>query len=243
MSQMTGQTSYRTRIRQLTSLAVFIVGVLADLPEEKIRYWLGNKTYLKHRLQDVFQIPADPYADVRAEWERFYLDHFGITTDFSGVRIPEKPNKGEWRLIFIREGLTLNATIVAMRKHFKVWVYDEDLDGNVTVNTRTPATAYAVWVRVGDEPDAEYLGKSTRVVDMEGEIGVTLLEHFLLGFKYLIEIGGCLDDINGMTLCTGSRDVGGFVPCVDWDVFGRVCVYRFDVDYSSAGCGLRQAVS
>lgn len=243
MSQMTGQTSYRTRIRQLANLAGFIVGVLADLPEEKIRYWLGEKTYLKHKLQEVFQIPASLFVEVRTEWEEFYKDYFGLAVDFSTVSIPAKPVLGSWRLIFVPQGLTLNATIAAMRKHFKVWVYTEDLDDDIPTNTRTSATAYAVWVQVSDEPDAEFLGKSTRTADMEGKIGVTLLERLLLGFKHFTETGKHLD-IKGVTFCTGSRSTDGGVPGVCWRAGGRevsVCWYR--VDGSSGPCGLRQAVS
>lgn len=243
MSQMTGQTSYKTRIRQLAGLAGFIAGVLADLPEEKTRYWLGNKTYLKHKLQEVFQITTDLYADVRGEWERFYLDHFGITIDFSGIEIPEQPTSGVWRLIFIPQGLTLNATILAMRKHFNVWVYTEDLDGSVTIHTRTSATSYAVWVRIGDEPDNEYLGKPTRTADMEGKMGITLLERLVFGLKHFTETGKHLD-VKGITLCTGSRNAGGDVPGACWDAGnGGVDVRPYYVVYASVEHGLRQAVS
>lgn len=246
MSKTTGQTSATKRptLEMVLALASFIAGVLAKLSFEQVDTLLKNKNgLLRKKLQEVFEVALDPLMEVRLEWEKFYLDHFGITVDFSGIEIPKQPTGGSWRLIFVPKGLTLNATIVAMQKHFEVWVYTEDLDGNVPTNTRTSATSYAVWVQVGDEPDPEYLGQSTRTADMEGKIGITLLERLVLGLKYFIEIGKHLD-IEVVTLCTGSRRVGGAVPGVYWYAGnGKVRVDLFDVDIVSAMCGLRQAVS
>lgn len=243
MSQVE-QTSIETRIRQLAALAGFIVSVLARLSFEQVQTLLKNKTELRKKLLEVFQIPVDLFAEVRTEWEGFYKDHFGLVVDFSNVSIPSVISTGgTWRLIFIPQGLTLNATIVAMRKHFKVWVYDEDLDSNVSINTRASATAYAVWVQVGDEPDIEYLGKSTRAADMEGKIGITLLERLLLGLKHFTETNKHLD-VKGVTFCTGSRLAVGRVPDVCWRAdFGEVFVDWSGVDDSVADYGLRQAVS
>ncbi len=242
MSQVE-QTSIQTRIRQLAALAGFITAVLACLSFEQVQTLLKNKKELRKKLQQVFDIPIDPFADLRRWWEEFYLKYFGLTVDFSEVFIPKKPTDGLYQAIFVAEGLALNATIVAMRKLFKVWVYNEDLDANVTTNTRTSVKSYVVWVRVGDEPDAEYLGKSTRDADMGGEIGVTLLERLLLGLKHFTETGKHLD-IKGVTFCTGSRGADGDVPDVYWSADdGWVDVRWCRVDDALAGCGLRQAVS
>lgn len=245
MSKTTRQTSATKKptLEMLLALASFIAGVLAKLSFKQVQNLLKNKnTILRKKLEEVFEVPAKPYG-AYMEWEPFYLQHFGITVDFSEVKIPEAPIEGSWRLVFVPQGLTLNATVVAMRKHFKVWTYNEDLDGNVPINTRTSATAYAVWVRVGDEPDAEFLGKSTRAADMEGKIGITLLERLLLGLKHFTETGKHLD-IKGVTFCTGSRAAAGYVPGVYWSADdGTVDVYWCDVDDARAGYGLRQAVS
>lgn len=243
---MTGQTSATKKptLEMLLALASFIAGVLARLSFEQVETLLKNKNgLLRKQLQEVFDVALDPWMEIGLEWGKFYLDHFGIVTDFSGVEIPEQPTNGMWRLIFVPEGLTLNATIVAMRKHFKVWVYAEDLDSNVLTNTRNSATAYAVWVRVSDEPDAEFLGKSTQDADMEGKIGITLLERLLLGLKHFTETDKHLD-IKGVTFCTGSRLAGGDVPGVYWDAdFSEVGVGWCSVDYALVDYGLRQAVS
>lgn len=240
-----GQTSAKKpTLEMLLALASFIAGVLSRLSFEQVQTLLKNKNgLLRKKLQEVFDLALDPWMEISLEWEKFYLNHFGITTDFSGIEILEQPNEGSWRLIFIPQGLTINETVVAMRKYFNVWVYTEDLDSNITINTRTPATAYAVWVRVGVEPDAKFLGESTRSADMEGKIGVTLLERLLFGLKHFVETGKHLD-IKGVTFCTGSRDADGRVPGVYWIADdGEVHVDWCKVDRASIDFGLRQAVS
>src|ERR1035437_1850600 len=108
MQQTMEQTSVQTRIRQLMALAGFIASVLANLPFESVQYWLKNKMLLRKKLVEVFEIANDEFAAVRAEWEKFYLDHFhlGHFADFSQVAIPPKPTEGSWRLIFVPAGLT-----------------------------------------------------------------------------------------------------------------------------------------
>lgn len=245
--QKTGQTlvvaTKRPTLEMVLALASFIAGVLASLTFEQVQTLLKNKNgLLRKKLLHVFDVTLDPLVGVVLEWEKFYLDHFGIMINFSGVKIPAVPSEGSWQLIFVPQGLTLNATIVAMRKSFKVWVYvdDGDLDADIITNTRTSAQSYAVWVRVGAEPDVEYIGKSTRVADMDGKIGTTLLEHLVFYLKYFTETG----KHPMLTFCTGSRNTEGRVPCVYWFVSNKeVTVDWCTVDNSSATSGLRQAVS
>ena len=243
MPQAQEQPSIETRIRQLTALAGFIASVLARLPFEQLRTLLKDKTTLRKNLQMVFQIPVDPYADVRIWWQEFYFKYFKIVIDFSEVLIPEKPTDGPHELQFHAKGLTMNGVIAVMRSLFKVWTYQDDLDATVTINTRTSAQSYAIWVRTGVEPDQKYLGKSTRDADMDGKIGMTLLERLVLEVKYFVATGQHLD-VKGVTLCTGSRYSGGSVPSVCWRAAdAEVDVGAFSVDISYPTFGLRSAVS
>ena len=228
-------------LEMIISLAGFIAGVLARLSFEEVKHLLGNKnTVLRKALEKVFEITADPYAEVRAEWQKFYQDHFKMVTDFSEVVVRERPKVGSWRLIFIPMGLSMNATLAIMRSKFQVWVYAEDLDASVTVNTRTSTMSYAVWVRDGVEPDGEFLGKSTRDSDMAGSIGMTLLERMVFEVKYFVETGQHLDN-TGMTFCTGSRYTDGHVPYVYWlPNTSRVYVNACTVDNANPTNGLRQ---
>ena len=226
----------------LLNLASFIAGVLAKLSFERIEYLLKNKnTILRKKLQEVFDIPKD--NELCVEWQKFYSDHFKITADFFGVEIPEKPSKGSWKLIFIPVGLTMNSVLAVMQIKFIVWTYAEDLDVSIPTNTRTSAQSYAVWVRIGDEPDEEYLGQSTDQADPYGKIGMTLLERLVFEVKFFVETGNH-PDYKGVTFCTGSRYSDGGVPGMCWGSgSGKVGVSWYDVDCSHPSCGLRQAVS
>lgn len=243
MANKPGQNSRRPTVEMLADLTGVVIRVLWNLSFEQVRYWLGRKTQLAKKLMQVFEIANDEYMTVREEWQKFYHEHFGVEADFTEVEIPPKPQSGSWRLIFLVQGITLNVTLAALRQKFKVWVNGEDLDGSVTVNTRKADKHYAVWVRTGEEPDAEYLGKSTREADSESKVGMTLLERLVLELKYFVETGKHLD-AKGVTFCTGSRYSGGSVPSVCWDEpDGGVYVFTYSVDDSGSTCGLRQAVS
>jgi hypothetical protein len=247
-NKTTGQTSTAKRptLEMLLALAGFIAGVLAKLSFEQVQYLLTNKnTILRKKLVEVFEIAHDEFIAVRAEWEKFYLDHFLLdqTADFSTVAIPEKPTDDSWRLIFIPAGLKMNVTLAVMRAKFKTWSYYDDLDASVTVNTRTSVQSYAIWVRDGIEPDEKHLGQSTRQSDPDGKIGVTLLERMVLETKYFAETGKHLDEV-GVTFCTGSRDSDGRVPSMYFSPDSA----KVSVDACGVGCvrpalGLREAVS
>ena len=159
-----------------------------------------------------FGITAD--ARIVADWQKFYNEHFGLTVDFSNVGIPQRP-RGNWRLLFIAQGMTMNTAFDRCKKLFAAWQYTDDLDAKITQNVRTSKESYAVWVLDEVEPDKAYRGKSTRQADPDMKIGITLLERIILELKYFSETGNHLD-IKGVTLCSGSRYSGGGVPSADW---------------------------
>ena len=208
----------------------------------------GHKKQMVVLLAPLFA-NADPHAAQRAYWEKVYALHFGVETDFSGAVIPTKPTDGKWRLIGIAKGLSMNHAaamyekiLVAHDSQGSVWKYSEDLDAVVTKNARTSGESYFIWVQGGLEPDAAYLGKSTRDADPDGLIGETLLERLVHGSVRLVETKQHLDE-KGITLCSGSRGSGGGVPYVDWYSADRkVFVGWYDVGDADPGDGLRQAV-
>ncbi|MEQ1561234.1 MAG: hypothetical protein ABL899_00760 [Nitrospira sp.] len=246
-----GQNSAKKKptLEMLIDLTHIIMVVLGKLSFEQVQNLLSKKAFLQAKLVEVFGIVLnpDPFADIRLEWEKFYLDHFDVSADFTDVVIPPKPSDGEWRPIFILKGLTMNQTLAAMQEKFKVWVRREceevGLDAFVTFNARTTTASYAVWVRAGDEPDITHIGRSTRDADMSGRIGVTLLERMLLEMKYSADTGKNLDLI-GATICTGSRDANGGVLIMysHPEDNGRL-VNLAGVDFSGSTDGLREAVS
>ena len=194
--------------------------------------------------------PKD-YLKERKEWEKFYQTHFKDKVDLSQVKIPQKPKGNNWRLIFIKKGLTIEATFQKCKKLFNAWKYtNEPLDEVVTQNTRTPTQHYAIWVKDGQEPDEEYQNQSTQEADPDMKIGITLLERLILEIKYYEENKEKREnkekhlDIKGLTYCAGSRDAYGGVP----GVYGgggdsKLRVGWCNLDYSFPECGLRVAVS
>ena len=189
---------------------------------ENLRF---SRDALRQAFGQILEAPAQPKTtpvsknDIRAQWQTFYKEHFGMNVDFSGVVIPDH-QEGFDRILIIAKGLTINQVIEACRKHFKVWTYTEDLDKAVTKNDRSPAEAsYAIRIRDRVEADEELKNKSANQLAEEDINGITLLERLVLELFYFIETGNNLD-IDKITLCSGSRDSGGHVPNVYWDDVG-----------------------
>lgn len=181
-------------------------------------------------------------ADVKvvADWQKFYKEHFELDVDFSKVGIPQRP-KGNYRLLFIAKGMTMNTAFAKCKKLFATWQYADDLDATITQNIRTASENYAVWVLDEVEPEKAYRGKSTRQADPDMKLGITVLERIIFELKYFSETGKHLD-IKGVTFCSGSRYAGGGVPCAYWGGV-RFGIGWYDLDYSDSGCGFRSAVS
>ena len=226
------QSKEKPSLKQLLALAAFIAGVLEEIfTGGQIQHWLQNKGKLRTRLLEMFEVTVDAYIEIREEWKKFYHSAFGVEVDFTGVPIPEKP-EGNYRLLFIAKGLSLNKVFDTWI--FPKWRYDSDLDKKVPTNKRMPTESYAIWVLAGDEPDVEFLGKSTRVADPNMEIGMTLLERMIFESKYFDETGKHLD-VKGITFCSGSRSSVGDVPDVDLDSNGGVGVSWYRLDISIRG--------
>jgi hypothetical protein len=97
---------------------------------------------------------------------------------------------------------------------YELWRYfygDEETRGK---HDRHPTETYAVWVRDCIDPDAEHADVPPRLLMHRRVQGITLFEHLLFHLKYFRETGQLLDRNAFSTLCLGSRDSGGCIPCV-----------------------------
>ena len=157
-------------------------------------------------------------------WGATYEKLFGKKPEFSGVRIPEKPEGvGPVRLIVVAKELIewtgnhpLEGVQEALKKHFPGWEYSADLDADILTNDRDPRNgSYAVWVRDVREADEEFANKSAEDLRAGNHTGITELERGLLEGDYFFEKGEHLDQQN-ITLCTGSRSRDGHVPGGYW---------------------------
>ncbi len=229
-------------VKKQASLAAFIFEkIINGSSVEQVEYWLGHKIELSKNLNLVFSlIPEDEYSSEREDWQKFYKDQFDWDVDFSQVIIPNKPESGSWRLIFIPKGMTMN---LAFDKASKLFLTrrpkpKNDLDKAIPTNIRNTQNSYAIWVKDEVEPDPEFIGNSTKQADPNMKLGITLLEEIILEMKYLLETGNNLN-IKGVTFCSGSRDSGGFVPGVGW----RFLMDFYNFAFSHRGCGIRLVVS
>lgn len=148
------------------------------------------------------------------EWQDFYQRVFGITVDFTRVKVP-KHKKGFDRVIYVPQGLTLNQAYQVCQKRFKCWKGYDDLDKAVKDNDRTSEKSYAIRLRDRVEADEELKNLSANQLKEKGIPGITLLERLILELKYYDETGNHLD-IQNITLCSGSRDANDDVPYVYW---------------------------
>jgi hypothetical protein len=169
-----------------------------------------QKKFQKALAEIIDELSGDPIA----EWKRFYLDHFGIDMDLSDVKIPAW-QKGFDRIIIVAKGLTYSTVINAMRKKFNVWTYADNLDKAIDKNDRWPNETYAIRVRNRVEADEELKNLSADDLAKRNIPGITCLERLLYELKYFSETGEHLD-IKNWTLCSGSRDSDGRVPCVNF---------------------------
>ncbi|MBI5798616.1 MAG: hypothetical protein HZB10_01655 [Candidatus Yonathbacteria bacterium] len=217
-----------------------IVAIFSQMTDAQLQYYIGKKETIRKQLLDMFN-QTDLYVEKHEDWRKFYQKYFSLDVNVADVSIPEKPTEGDWCLLVIARGLTLNQVYDCMSKAFGCSRYSNDLDASITKNVRDTKETYAIWVRVGVEPDEKYLGKSANQADPDMKIGVTLLERMLLEIVYFYEKGKHLDVV-GWTRCTSSRDADGNVPCVSLSG-DKVLVGWDNPGYSGTQGGLREAVS
>ena len=182
-------------------------------------------------------------------WTAFYQKYFGLTADFSGLKIPQKPTEGNWRLLVILQGLTNNQVYDACVKQFACWRYSDNLDKVVPTNERDSKNGgYAVWVRDTVEADPVHKNKSANTIKEAGLKTETLLErmiHELVYFSETLQDGGQAGkhlDVNNVTLCSGSRDSDGSVPDAYWRG-SRFQVLWYYTDYCDGYLRSREVVS
>lgn len=207
--------------------AAVITSLPPNLSADQMHYWIRRKGR-KGQLGKVLNGALAPSGGNLPDWERFLDKYFGMKLDLSGLYVPEH-KFGFDRIIVVPQGLTLNRTVEVCRSKFTVYVYQDDLDRDGTVNDRTALNgAYAIRVRNCVEADEELKNLSADDLARMGIAGITLLERLILELKYYDETGKHLD-LHNWTLCSGSRRSDGRVPSVGWSgggLYVRWCVPR-----------------
>jgi hypothetical protein len=227
------------QLRDLCS--TMALGVPLDLTFESADEVLAHKGELLAHVRN-FYLFRSGSSDPLKDWERFYQKAFGRTVDLSGVKIPIK-KAGFNRLIVIVPGITLNQVYEVSAKHYRCSRYTEDLDMAIPKHDRDPSKigAYAIWIRGGDEPDADLMHLSADDLAKKGTQTTTMLEQKIFELKYFLETKKHLDQRN-VTLCAGSRLADGSVSSSDWS--GDESLWHwYGTDSQSGSLGGREVVS
>lgn len=209
-------------------------------PNKRIYALDRNLTYA-----DMPNVPVDITAELD-EMSRFYREVYGEKQNFANLYLPDDPG-GYNRILPVVHGLTASHIWAEYRNsglflcHSYIGIGD-DLDKAAFTNERTADKgSYIIRVRPCVEADEELRGLSADWIAKEGLATMTLPERLLLGRWYFWKTGEHLDKENS-TLCSGSRDSGGFVPNVDW-LGGGLYVRRRSLDYSSDDLRARSVIA
>ncbi len=200
-----------------------------------------NKNRDPHRFAEILQRFIGTTAE-KIEWEAFYRDHFDLDVDFTNVLVPEADDQ-TLRAQFMPSlsELSHNRILYVMEKSFSVSIYDGqiDLDKCVTKNSRNGIMSYAIRESGEVMPDLKYFSKSAEEADPNGVIGMNMREAMVLIYKTIVDG----KRLQGFTLCTGSRDDNGRVPCLNFDYTYKVLrVDFYSLDFLNPNAGLREVV-
>jgi len=122
---------------------------------------------------------------------------------------------------------------------FPVWSYLDD--NRLDKDFPLPKKITTRYFKKNIEADEELKNKSAEDLEKEYIEGITLRERLLLELQYFEETGKHLD-IKNITICSGSRDLDGYVPYVFWyDV--KLQVSWSNPSYRNAGLRSREVVT
>ncbi len=193
---------------------------LKTLDFETARYWAGhaNDQKLKEKIEELIAVLLQDLADPRliTDWLQFYREVFHLELDPADITLPSEQDGFGW-IVVVAKDLTCNGVFEICRQRFngKVWRHCDDLDQAITHNDRQPTQTYAIRVRDRVGADVEHKDRSANATAQQGIKGMTNLERMLLELWYHWKNKDHLDT-ETLTICSGSRYTGGYVPYVRW---------------------------
>ena len=181
------------------------------------------------------------------EWESFWKAEYSIKTDLSGLVIPPPPIGYKALLLVMHEKAAQSPEMLfrSDEKAYdgKVWKFaNNSLDEAVPTHKLTGT--FGAWVAdVQEAPDGCLAGinLSTKAVDELGWVTETLPLRQVHGRKFF-RIHSQHLDTKVITVCAGSRTVGGRVPGVHLGDGGHVCVDCWDAGLAYDSIRFRRAV-
>lgn len=241
------QDKIGTVIRSLVATPKQYLGVVLDIAnklggDDGAAWYDTFKAQLKAGTAEVVRPQLPGSASVsgvqQTALQRIYDKHFADLN----VIVPAFADQVGKVAIYVDGRLTCDMIFAAWTFNKWKWM-DGSIDAklDMTREARSGIGSYLVRVENGVEPDQKFLGKSTRTVDADGTIGITLKERMLLELFCFEQTGKPLD-VRGVTFCSGSRYLDGFVPCAVLGGDGYVNVGGYGIGNSDGGSGVREAV-
>ncbi len=131
------------------------------------------------------------------------FDFFCVQPDSWDINVPLASTPSEIITVFRYIGVDLH-------------LYKVELNRDVVSDRDASQGSYGARFIKSVVADPDLASKSASLLKTEEVKGITLLERLLLELGYFLSTGKHLDDVNTMTLCSGSRYLDGRVPTVSW---------------------------
>ena len=205
-------------IAQITTgqFAEFAASVVACLPRKgfNAQYYIENPSVIKAVLREAFAPTSiGNIAYTKLWWQNFYKKYFELEFDFSEVEIPDYSLGFDQ--IIIPMGLTIEQVLEVIKKKLKVDCPKGLSDQDIVSNDRNAKNGhYAFCLQRRSEIDKKNKDLFPKEQTKSQIFDCTLLEKLLMIICYQ-ETGRQLD-VDIITICSGSRNANGYVPCVDW---------------------------
>ncbi|PIR42064.1 MAG: hypothetical protein COV30_00370 [Candidatus Yanofskybacteria bacterium CG10_big_fil_rev_8_21_14_0_10_37_15] len=178
--------------------------------------------------------------DFKNDWQKHFLEVYGLNTDLSCVRLPPVAVGFNWGVIRVPE-LSGQKMFEVLSKRFKrsrKWCDNLDKILNIGKEARTTKNGpYAGWLRDCLEVDEKLNYLSAKDIIEQKIKCVTLSERIALEGWYEWKFGHHLN-IKTVSLNAGSRCVDGTVPTLYWSGTHGLCVDTWLFSQGSVGiCG------
>jgi len=176
-------------------------------------------------------------------WQELFDQFFDLRPNLSDLALPDKSGY-IWPIVSLPEISTNRLWSVVGECFPSTSSYGDDLEAKVTKNDRFYSfrqESCIIAVRPNIEADEDQKSKSADQIKQEDLATLTLYERMLLEFFHWFrtggENGGQHLDRENWSLCSGSRDSDGNVPCAYWD--GDE--FRVDWDFSDSANSIMRA--
>lgn len=171
------------------------------------------------------QFGHNDLLDVVVPQERYgFAQLIAMPGDITDVALPELVNKLQSFMTVQVHGISL-------------------AEANLSHDRIGTGESYAVWCQKRVEADETHHNVSTHSLLTNDVTGMNLIERLFYGLFHQFETDHHLD-VDGYTLCAGSRTASGMVPGVSWNHDKqRLDIEWFDMSYASRGVSAREVIT